>query len=106
LTSQKERLLANSRKHKSARDEEKKKIKDILLNGIVLEMDSLEDFGTRENEDFTVQNTVYYICGYLAHKFRNSKLPCHECFTSLQAGPDFFPHDVTAATLTEEKTKG
>ncbi|XP_032790493.2 uncharacterized protein LOC116927568 [Daphnia magna] len=104
-------------------------IRDILLQGIMREMDLVD---SAENEDLSTENDdtstttqtpasskidvldcniIYYFCGYMVHSFRqkgrrvNSSF-CQSCLATVNISPEELPVNFTACQLTEIKKRG
>ncbi len=78
-------------------------MKDFLLNGITFE--SAEELERVKPARGTVtENVVYYLCGYMIHKYRQHS--CKECLSTINLDLDLLPEILTVEKLTLLKSRG
>ncbi len=102
LVSFRDCLLNSAKERKNELARMKKEIKDKLLQSLRFEVSNTEN-GMMAKGTIT-DNVVYYICGYLIHKYR--KYSCKNCLATINLDPDLLPEDLTVERLTLLKTKG
>jgi len=103
LTSYKDCLLKSCRERKKEYLQMKTTMKDFLLNGITFE--SAEELERVKPARGTVtENVVYYLCGYMIHKYRQHS--CKECLSTINLDLDLLPEILTVEKLTLLKSRG
>ena len=76
--------------------------KDFLLNGITFE--SAEELERVKQARGTVtENVVYYLCGYMIHKYRQHS--CKECLSTINLELDFLKKPNGGETYSAEEQR-
>jgi hypothetical protein len=108
--------------NKQKLSENKKYFDNILLKGIVREIqlknDSsheeptiLDDSAKGKKLDVLDCDVIYYICGYMVHSYRkkgkrqNTSF-CQDCLVTVEISPEDLPPNFTASKLTNIKKRG
>ncbi len=80
----------------------KQEIKDNLLKGLIFE--ETNGAGEYPATGTINDNVVYYICGYLIHKYR--KYSCKHCLSTINLDLDLLPETLTFERLTLIRSRG
>lgn len=120
LSSYGESIKKRFKENKKKTEEKKKYFRDILLKGIIRE---IEICGSAVNDDHESPSSespkidvldsdiIYYICGYMVHSFRKKGKKtkssfCQHCLATVNINPEDLPPNFTASQLTEIKKRG
>lgn len=96
----KERVKA----HCASRTKLKEYVNSFLLDELKVEFDQeVPDKKVLNQRD---ENIVYYIAGYMVHRFLRRKKLCELCKKSLDCHPEFLSEDFPMHTFTKMKSQG